>query len=193
MNEQWTVVESFDNYEVSDHGRVRRIVGKHTALKGSLVRGYRRVNLYKDGKAYSRKVARLVAQAFIPNPLGLPEINHKKNPKTNDHIFNLEWATRSQQIKHALDNGLYHRGSQLAHHKLTTKDIKKVRDMSAVGLSNRRIATTFGVHHSTIASVVRQTERRLFRVRRARFTFSRISAARAVQMNGFGLSLWRSM
>jgi hypothetical protein len=44
-----------------------------------------------------------------------------------------------------------------------------------------------------LPSVVRQTERRLFRVRRARFTFSRISAARAVQMNGFGLSLWRSM
>ena len=43
------------------------------------------------------------------------------------------------------------------------------------------------------ASVVRQTDRRLFRVRRARFTFSRMSAARAVQMNGFGLSLWRSM
>ncbi len=43
------------------------------------------------------------------------------------------------------------------------------------------------------ASVVRQTERRLFRVRRARFTFSRMSPALAVQMNGFGLSLWRSM
>ena len=42
-------------------------------------------------------------------------------------------------------------------------------------------------------SVVRQTDRRLFRVRRARFTFSRMSAARAVQMKGFGLSLWRSM
>jgi len=156
MSEHWQAIEGFKNYVVSDHGHVKRIIGDQMTaeLKGSLVRGYRRVNLYRNGKAYSRKVARLVAQAFIPNPLELPEVNHKKNPKTNDHVSNLEWATRSQQIEHALDNGLYHHGSQLAHHKLTTKDIKKVRDMSAEGLSNRRIATTFGVHHSTIASAL---------------------------------------
>lgn len=154
MNEQWKVIEGFENYAVSDDGRVRRIVGGQTTLKGSLVRGYRRVNLCMNGKSYSRKIARLVAQAFIPNPLGLPEVNHKKNPKTNDHVSNLEWATRSQQIKHALDNGLYHRGSQLAHHKLTTKDIKKIRDMNTQRVSNRRIAKVFGVHHSTIASAL---------------------------------------
>jgi len=154
MSEQWKAIEGFENYAVSNDGRVRRIVGRQVTLKGSLVRGYRRVNLCLNGKAYSRKVARLVAEAFIPNPLGLPEVNHKKNPKTNDHVSNLEWANRSQQIKHALENGLYHRGSQLAHHKLTTKDISKIRDMSAQRISNRRIATVFGVHHSTIASAL---------------------------------------
>jgi hypothetical protein len=156
MSEQWKVVEGFENYVVSDHGRVKRIVGDQMTgdLKGSLVRGYRHVNLCKNGKAHSRKVARLVAQAFVPNPLGLPEVNHKKSPKTNDHVSNLEWATRSQQIKHALENGLYHRGSQLAHHKLTTKDIAKIRQMHAQGLSHRRTANMFGVHHSTIASAL---------------------------------------
>jgi hypothetical protein len=156
MDELWKLIEGFENYVVSDHGRVKRAVEDRVMgeLKGGIVRGYRRVNLYRNGKAHSRKVARLVAKAFIPNPLELPEVNHKRNPKTNDRVSNLEWATRSQQIQHALDHGLYHRGSQLAHHKLTTKDIKNIREMRAQGLSNRRIASAFGVHHSTIASAL---------------------------------------
>jgi len=155
MTEQWKTIQDFEEYAVSNHGRVARIVGKRRILKVGIVGGYRRVNLYKSGKAFSRKIARLVAQAFIPNPLGLPEVNHIKNPKTNDHVSNLEWMTHSQQIKHAVDNSLYHRGSQLSHHKLTTKDVLKIQQLGAAGTSNRAVAAIYGVHRSTIESAIK--------------------------------------
>ena len=47
-----------------------------------------------DGKTIHRKVHRMVAKSFIPNPLGLPEVNHKDNNPTNNAVSNLEWCTR---------------------------------------------------------------------------------------------------
>lgn len=55
--------------------------------------GYLTVNLSKDGKALNKTVHRLVARAFIPNPEGLPEIDHIDGDKTNNMIENLQWIS----------------------------------------------------------------------------------------------------
>lgn len=68
-------------------------------------KGYWCVNLYVDGKPYQRKVHRLVALAFIPNPLSLPQVNHKKGKDFN-HKDELEWCTAKGNIKHACESGL---------------------------------------------------------------------------------------
>lgn len=49
---------------------------------------------------------RLVAQHFIPNPYGHPQVNHKDGDKTNNHVANLEWCSAEQNIQHALHTGL---------------------------------------------------------------------------------------
>ena len=54
--------------------------------------GYYVVNLHKDGKGHTMQVHRLVAQAFIPNPKNLPEVNHKDEDKLNNRVDNLEWC-----------------------------------------------------------------------------------------------------
>lgn len=84
-------------YEVSNYGRVRSLPRRCTkgkVLKPGLVSGgYCGVVLSKDGKCSSLLVHRLVADAFIPNPEGLIQINHKDENKANNCIDNLEWCT----------------------------------------------------------------------------------------------------
>ena len=58
--------------------------------------GYERVGLCKDGKQKQIFVHRLVAEAFIVNPLNKPFINHKDEDKTNNRVDNLEWCTSSE-------------------------------------------------------------------------------------------------
>lgn len=65
-------------------------------------KGYKLVSLKVDGARKWKKayVHRLVALAFIPNPLGLPEINHKDEDKSNNVVSNLEWSSRIENVNH---------------------------------------------------------------------------------------------
>lgn len=62
--------------------------------------GYLQVHLTKDGKGKSFKIHRLVAEAFIPNPYNLPQVNHKDEDKYNNHVDNLEWCTQSYNLNY---------------------------------------------------------------------------------------------
>lgn len=64
--------------------------------------GYLRLNLGKYGQRYAH---RLVAEAFIPNPEHLPQVNHKDGDKQNNTLDNLEWTTHKQNMAHAYENG----------------------------------------------------------------------------------------
>lgn len=69
--------------------------------------GYRMVVLYKDKKRNYLRIHRLLAQAFIPNPDNLPQVNHIDGNKLHNSVSNLEWVTNAQNTKHAYDSHLY--------------------------------------------------------------------------------------
>ena len=64
------------------------------------VRGYKQITLSKDNKRSTKKVHRLVAEAFIPNPLKLPEVNHLDENKHNNSVDNLEWCTTRHNVNY---------------------------------------------------------------------------------------------
>ena len=91
--EEWKIIERFNNYEVSNLGRVRNIKKNKLMTISKKPNGYCVVKLSKDNVAKECKIHRLVAIAFIPNPENLPMVNHIDEDKTNNHVENLEWCT----------------------------------------------------------------------------------------------------
>ena len=75
-----------------------------TLTKCDDTRGYDRVKLGESGMM---RIHRLVAEAFIPNPLNLPEVNHKDGDKKNNCVTNLEWVTHQGNMVHAVETGLF--------------------------------------------------------------------------------------
>lgn len=93
MVSNWGRAKSLDTYIKDRNGTVRFCKGR--ILKPVIVgRGYLKVNLYKNNKQKQYYVHRLVAEAFIPNPENLPEVNHKDENKLNNNAENLEWCDR---------------------------------------------------------------------------------------------------
>lgn len=89
-NEIWKDAPGFPGYQVSNAGRVRSF---YRVLAPDSVKGYYRVRLYRNSRVYRIFIHRLVAMAFVPNPDGLPQINHKNEIKTDNRAENLEWCT----------------------------------------------------------------------------------------------------
>lgn len=106
--EIWKACKGFEQfYEVSNLGRVRSIAlfsarwKKVVPRKNPVLKeletsrfGYKRVLLCLYGVHYHCAVHRLVAQTFLPNVAGYPEVNHKDENKGNNHVSNLEWCSR---------------------------------------------------------------------------------------------------
>ena len=117
MTEQWKPVKGFEGkYIVSNFGNVMSIprtytnklgreytVGGFTLVKHDDTNGYDKVWL---GDSVMKSVHRIVAEAFVPNPNGVSEVNHIDGNKKNNCALNLEWVTHKENIKHALETGL---------------------------------------------------------------------------------------
>lgn len=100
-------------FRVFEDGRIHRIkngfefpaktyrVGRNNSESKYLV-----VSYTENGQQHHAYVHRLIAEAFIPNPLNKKEVNHKDGNKSNNAVSNLEWVSRVENCRHAYANGL---------------------------------------------------------------------------------------
>ena len=98
MEEEFKIIKGFENYSISNFGNVANV--KTGLILKSCIngRGYLKVGLNIKGKTFTKKIHRLVAEAFIPNPYNKPCVDHIDNDILNNNINNLRWTTVSENL-----------------------------------------------------------------------------------------------
>jgi len=102
---------------------LRKIIRKPVVIKD----GYIQVSLDKDGERKCVGLHIIVAKTFLPNPENKPIVNHESNAPANNCVWNLNWATNSENQKHAVKMGVKKVGCEFTGSKLTEKQVRYIR------------------------------------------------------------------
>ena len=151
MKEIWKNIEGFGGlYQVSNLGRVKSSY-TNRVLKGYKdTCGYLLVGLYKNNIRSSKKIHRLVAQAFIPNPDNKSQVNHIDEDKTNNNLSNLEWVTAKENLNHGTRT---ERMSKTQSIPIIATNIKTGESKEFYGL--RECSRQVGLHPQNISAVLK--------------------------------------
>lgn len=162
-------IVGYENYLISTTGI---ITNKKTGrqLKQREKKGYMEVNIYNKGKRKTMLVHRLVAQAFIPNPSNLPQVNHKDENPRNNNVDNLEWCTqkynnnygtyKERARKRMLENNPF-RGK---HHTTESKEKMRMAKLGKPSKRKRKIKID-GIEYESVADAMKKlniSTRRLY-------------------------------
>jgi hypothetical protein len=149
--EIWLPISICNDYEISSKGRIKSLKGKEPRIlnPSNDGDGYLMVLICKEGIRYPRRIHRLVAEAYIPNPDNKPCVNHKNGIKMDNRIENLEWVTTQENTQHAWKNGL--------NNNVTTNGYKTIK--YAIEATKRPTIwynDTYGSFKGTAAELIRE-------------------------------------
>lgn len=156
--EQWLPIDGYEDYEVSNYGRVKSLGNDKTRKEKILKsitnkKGYKVVNLHSGGKQKMFSVHRLVANAFIDNPNNLPQVNHKDENKCNNHVDNLEWC----DCKYNLNYGSWIEKHSGENNHLSKQVIQLTLDNQVINIWDcmHDVERELGFNHGNISKCCR--------------------------------------
>jgi len=145
MKEIWRDIKGYKGfYQVSNYGRIKSLdrlirhrIGVFSNLKERILkplfvgrtREQKKVELHKNSLGKMFLISRLVATAFIPNPLNKPQVNHIDNNPGNNKVENLEWVTAVENMQHSVRQERNAYGERNGLSKLKEKDIVSIRKL----------------------------------------------------------------
>lgn len=108
----------------------------------------------KDGNKRNMTIHRLIALTYLPNPNNLEEVNHIDGVKTNNTLSNLEWVSRSENLKHAFRLGLNDSKGELnGRAKLKDDQVIAIYNTLLSGESNKDVAKEFNLNISVVMDI----------------------------------------
>jgi hypothetical protein len=151
MIEIWKEIKDYEDlYKINNFGKIISLRNNRERKSHLDKYGYYRSILSKDKKQRNVIISRMVAEAFIPNPNNLPQVNHIDGNKQNNHVSNLEWISNIDNQIHARKTGLINNnGVNSGNSKFTEEDVIKIRNLKGI-LSCKKIGDLFGVSSTTI-------------------------------------------
>jgi len=158
-DETWSDIKGYEGvYKISTHGNVRSFTSHKNGeqLKPASDKFiYKWVNLSKNGEHKKHLIHRLVASAFIENKHGFEQVNHIDGNKLNNHVENLEWCTKSQNMKHAFKIGLQSlAGEKHPQSKLTDSEVIEISHLlKTTTLQQKEIAKLFNIDKTIISKI----------------------------------------
>jgi len=138
-------------YKTDEFGNVYRN-GKKLSTRVTK-KGYVQTWLTVDAKTKYKFIHRIVAESFLPILSDSHEVNHKDGNKLNNHVSNLEWVSRLDNIKHAWDNELYKRGEKSPNTKLKDSDVVKIRELNNEGVSYAKLGEMYNISKWSIRDI----------------------------------------
>jgi len=150
LGEEWRPIDGFDNYIVSDCGRVAHILAPRINSNG-----YPRAQLCGKDKRRDALVHRLVLEAFVgPCPQGMEACHHPSNDRSNARLDNLRWDTPSANNMDKVAAGTHVQGSDHPAAKINETDVERIFDLKRNGSTQKEIAFLFGLSKSHIGHIL---------------------------------------
>src|SRR5215471_20292978 len=150
--EEWRPIARCPLYEISNLGRVRRV----TILSSYVnTEGYPTVQMWQGNSTRtSGAVHRLLAEAFLPNPDNLPQVDHKNANKLDYSLSNLEWVTGLENQRRSWKTGLRKNkeGAEHGMSKLTAPQVRCIRAFRYLW-RQRSMARHFGISQHNIMQI----------------------------------------
>ena len=165
-HEIWRDICGYEGlYQVSIYGRIKSFHKKKPRIFKDFKsrQGYIMVSLYKNGSYKTYRTHIFVGRIFISNPDNKPQINHIDGDKANNCIWNLEWTTGKENMRHASQMGLIHgnrnsTGSKNPSAKLNEEKAEKILNLYIYGdpeFGAPALAKVFNVSSSSIYNVIK--------------------------------------
>lgn len=167
--EIWKTIIGHEGYQVSNLSRFRSVdrfvnhpSGGVAKRNGQILKqvndkdGYKLVNFKKNQKSNTKRVHRIIAQNFIPNPDNKLQVNHINGIKYDNRIENLEWCTLSENRKHAYRTGLQNSTTrQGVKNNFAKLNEIQVKEILKSNMPQRLIGLKYGVSQSCISLIKR--------------------------------------
>ena len=168
--ETWKSIPNFHGYEINQFGTIRSYwIQKHSIGKRGFITtlskdyhllkpsqdkdGYFFVRLAKNKQYFTKRVHRLMLEAFKGQALPYYQALHNDDNKRNNHIDNLRWGTHKENMKDKVKNGLQPRGMDSLNAKLNDKQVLMIKKLLTQGETTRKIAQIFKIGQRTVMDI----------------------------------------